>query len=229
MARYYIADLHFFHDALNTRMDKRGFSSGEEMNEYMIGKWNDRVRKKDEVVILGDFSLGKADETMELLKRLSGKKMLIEGNHEKYLKDKSFDKSLFEWIKSYAELHDNNRKIIMSHYPVFCYNGQYRMSASGNPRTYMLYGHVHDTMDERLVMRFQKETRETVREVFGQDEKQAIPCNMINCFCMYSDYTPLTLDEWIEVQKRREEAEPGITDMGGCKASKSHNIEQRFM
>jgi hypothetical protein len=84
-------------------------------------------------------------------------------------------------------------------------------------------------MDERLVMRFQKETRETVREVFGQDEKQAIPCNMINCFCMYSDYTPLTLDEWIEVQKRREEAEPGITDMGGCKASKSHNIEQRFM
>ena len=205
MARYYIADLHFFHDALNTRMDKRGFSSGEEMNEYMIGKWNDRVRKKDEVVILGDFSLGKADETMELLKRLSGKKMLIEGNHEKYLKDKSFDKSLFEWVKSYAELHDNNRKIIMSHYPVFCYNGQYRKSASGNPRTFMLYGHVHDTMDERLVMRFQKETRETVREVFGQDEKQAIPCNMINCFCMYSDYTPLTLDEWIEVQKKREE------------------------
>ena len=217
MARYYIADLHFFHDALNTRMDKRGFSSGEEMNEYMIGKWNDRVRKKDEVVILGDFSLGKADETMELLKRLSGKKMLIEGNHEKYLKEKSFDKSLFEWIKSYAELHDNNRKIIMSHYPVFCYNGQYRKSTSGNPRTYMFYGHVHDTMDERLVMRFQKETRETVREVFGQDEKQAIPCNMINCFCMYSDYTPLTLDEWIEVQKKREEAEPGITGMGGVK------------
>ena len=207
MARYYIADLHFFHDALNTRMDKRGFSSGEEMNEYMIEKWNDRVRKKDEVVILGDFSLGKADETMEILKRLSGKKMLVEGNHEKYLKDKSFDKSLFEWVKSYAELHDNNRKIILSHYPVFCYNGQYRKSASGNPRTYMLYGHVHDTMDERLVMRFQKETRETVREVFGQEEEQSIPCNMINCFCVYSDYVPLTLDEWISVQRKREEVE----------------------
>ncbi len=207
MARYYIADLHFFHDALNTRMDKRGFSSGEEMNEYMIEKWNDRVRKKDEVVILGDFSLGKADETMEILKRLSGKKMLVEGNHEKYLKDKSFDKSLFEWVKSYAELHDNNRKIILSHYPIFCYNGQYRKSASGNPRTYMLYGHVHDTMDERLVMRFQKETRETVREVFGQEEEQSIPCNMINCFCVYSDYVPLTLDEWISVQRKREEVE----------------------
>ena len=26
---------------------------------------------------------------------------------------------------------------------------------------------------------------------------------MINCFCMYSDYTPLTLDEWIENNKAR--------------------------
>jgi len=24
-----------------------------------------------------------------------------------------------------------------------------------------------------------------------------VPCHMINCFCMYSDYTPLSLDEWI--------------------------------
>ncbi len=71
----------------------------------------------------------------------------------------------------------------------------------------MLYGHVHDTMDERLVMRFQKETRETVREVFGQEEEQSIPCNMINCFCVYSDYVPLTLDEWISVQRKREEVE----------------------
>ena len=30
--------------------------------------------------------------------------------------------------------------------------------------------------------------------------------NMINCFCMFSDYKPLTLSEWIEVdQKRRKE------------------------
>jgi hypothetical protein len=26
---------------------------------------------------------------------------------------------------------------------------------------------------------------------------------MINCFCMYSDYTPLTLDEWIMNEKAR--------------------------
>ncbi len=33
MSRYYIADNHFFHTGMNTRMDKRGFSNVEEMNE----------------------------------------------------------------------------------------------------------------------------------------------------------------------------------------------------
>ena len=58
--RYYISDLHFFHGNLNKRMDNRGFDTVEEMNEYMIKQWNSKVRKNDEVVILGDFSFGKA-------------------------------------------------------------------------------------------------------------------------------------------------------------------------
>ena len=53
--RYYIADLHFYHGAMSDRMDCRGFSSVEEMNEYMIGKWNGKVRENDEVVIIGDL------------------------------------------------------------------------------------------------------------------------------------------------------------------------------
>jgi calcineurin-like phosphoesterase family protein len=175
------------------------------MNEYMISRWNDRVRKNDEVVILGDLSMEKSSLTMELIKRLKGKKMLIEGNHDRYLRESTFDRSLFEWVKPYAEMHDNGRKVILSHYPIFCYNGQYKVTDKGKPRTYMLYGHVHNTYDEELVMRFQKETRLFSRLVYGKDEDMTIPCNMINCFCIFSDYTPLSLDEWIEVQKKREE------------------------
>ena len=37
-------------------MDNRGFSDVEEMNEYMISKWNGKVRKNDDVVIIGDLS-----------------------------------------------------------------------------------------------------------------------------------------------------------------------------
>lgn len=194
--RYYISDCHFGHENMNTRMDTRGFSSAQEMDEYMIEQWNKKVRKNDEVVILGDLSWGDGNYTNNILKRLNGQKFLIEGNHDRrYLKDKNFDKTLYVWIKPYAELNDNNRKIICCHYPVFCYNGQYRKLPSGEPRTYMLYGHVHDTQDQRLVEQFQKITRNT------QVRDGNIPCNMINCFCMYSDYTPLTLDEWIAKQK----------------------------
>ena len=44
-------------------MDCRGFANAEEMNNYMIEQWNKKVRWNDEVVILGDFSLGRAEET----------------------------------------------------------------------------------------------------------------------------------------------------------------------
>ena len=37
----------------------------------------------------------------------------------------------------------DDRGVILSHYLIMCYNGQYRLDAEGNPITYMLYGHVH--------------------------------------------------------------------------------------
>lgn len=201
--RYYISDLHFYHANMNTQMDQRGFASFEEMNEYMIEQWNQKVRKNDEVVILGDFSIAKGEKTNELLQRLKGKKYLIVGNHDRFLNDKTFDRNLFKWIEPYMELNDNKRKVILSHYPVFCYNGQYRLNDQGEPKVYMLYGHVHNTYDELLINRFQNITREQKRLVYHANEERPIPCNMINCFCMFSDYTPLTLDEWIEVDARR--------------------------
>ena len=43
--RYYIADSHFFHGNLNTKMDHRGFESMEAMNQYILKQWNSRFRK----------------------------------------------------------------------------------------------------------------------------------------------------------------------------------------
>ena len=117
--RYYIADLHFCHENLNTRMDCRGFESGEAMNEYMIAQWNSRVRKRDEVVILGDFCISKKGEAANaILERLNGRKYLIIGNHDYFIANKQFDPSHFEWITHYREINDNNRKVILCHYPV---------------------------------------------------------------------------------------------------------------
>ena len=42
-----------------------------------------------------------------------------------------------------------------------------------------------------------------MRKSAHQEKAQPIPCQMINCFCMYSDYTPLTLEEWVECDQWR--------------------------
>ena len=206
--RYYIADCHFYHRNLITRMDKRNFKDVEEMNEYMIQKWNEKVRKNDEVVILGDFSFGSVEETIDVLKKLNGTKYLIIGNHDtKYLNSKDFDQSLFKWVRPYEELNDNNRFVILSHYPILFYNKQYRKKEDGNDRTYHLCGHVHNSHDDKLLNEFILKERNTL-VVEKSGECRTLPCNIINCFCMYSDYTPLTLDEWIEItEKRLEEFE----------------------
>lgn len=203
--RYYIADLHFFHGALNEKMDRRGFAGVEEMNEYMLRKWNSKVQKNDEVVIIGDLSWGSAGQTNELLRQLNGRLYLITGNHDHFVNGHGVELQRFVWIKPYEELSDNRRKVVLCHYPIMCYNGQYRLDKHGNPKTYMLYGHVHDTRDQRLLEQFQEITRNTIF-INIQGEKQRIPCNMINCFCMYSDYEPLTLDEWIENDAKRKGA-----------------------
>ncbi len=202
--RFYIADLHFFHENLLNDMDHRGFESLEKMHEYMIIQWNKRVNKRDEVIVLGDFSMGKPSLTAEILGQLNGKIGLIEGNHDhRYLDDSKFDKSKFMWITPYKKMKDNKRSVILSHYPMMCYDGQFHKDKDGNPKTYMLYGHVHDTFDEYLINQFITETKSFKRPVKKEKDSINTPCQMINCFCMYSDYMPLTLDEWIKVDEVR--------------------------
>lgn len=185
-------------------MDRRGFENVETMNRYMLEQWNQKVHKNDEVVILGDLSWGKAGETNELLDKLHGRLYLIQGNHDRFLKNKDYNADRFVWIKPYEELQDNKRKVILCHYPIMCYNGQYREDENGNPKVYMLYGHVHDTQDQKLLEQFQDITRKTV-SMSPDGKARSIPCNMINCFCMYSDYIPLTLDEWIACDRKRRQ------------------------
>lgn len=202
---YYIADCHFYHAALNDKMDKRGFASVEDMNNYMIDKWNDKVTRADTVVILGDLSLGNAEQTNELVHKLKGKLCLIKGNHDKYLKSKDFDLDRFEWVDDYKVITDSQKKIVCCHYPMPFYDGQYRLRHNGDPKTFMLYGHVHETRDEVLMQKMISMIKETPYNPIGSSHESTIPCNMINCFCKKSDYTPLTLTEWIGLEKQRNE------------------------
>ena len=201
--RYYISDLHFSHTDLLYDKDCREFKTIEEMNTFMLNRWNTRVTDADEVIILGDFCNGSASEAERLLKQLKGRKCLLIGNHDRFLSDPGFDRSLFAWIAPYQEIYDAGRSVILSHYPVMFYKGQYRRDGAGKPKTWMLYGHLHDSEDEKMMNSYIMEMRSVIRLTRSAPEPEPIPCQMINCFCGFSDYLPLTLDEWIENDRAR--------------------------
>lgn len=199
--KLYISDQHFFHERV-MNLDKRNFHDLKEMHAYMIEKWNAKVKGGDQVIVLGDmFFTTVPEEVNSVLNRLNGKICLVEGNHDKWIKKQGVNLNRFEWIRPYAELQDGERLVVASHYPTFCYNHQFLKCKDGSDRTFMLYGHVHDTHDELLVNEFVNLTKGTV--LHGSEADRRIPCNMINCFCKYSDYEPLSLDEWIALDEKR--------------------------
>lgn len=72
---FYISDTHFGHSGI-IRYDNRPFMTVEEMDETIIQRWNDVVSDADMVYVLGDFSWYKEEETLKILDRLSGHKVL---------------------------------------------------------------------------------------------------------------------------------------------------------
>ena len=56
--KYYIADVHFGHQNI-LKFENRPFKTVEEMDEEYIKRWNNKVKKGDEIYILGDLSFRK--------------------------------------------------------------------------------------------------------------------------------------------------------------------------
>ena len=77
---YYTSDLHLGHE--NILKQRTMFSTVEEMNTFLIEKWNKKIKKNDEVYIVGDFSYRSKTPVQEYLQMLNGSKHLIIGNHD---------------------------------------------------------------------------------------------------------------------------------------------------
>lgn len=167
--KYFIADMHFFHENV-IEFSHRPFKDVAEMNQQLIDNWNSVVQSpKDEVYIVGDFLYrGTGEQANAILKKLRGKKFLVKGNHEQYLKDKAFDLSHFEWIKDYHTLKYYKKKFILFHYPILEWDGYFRGAIH-------LYGHVHDTQT-------------TYFETISGPRAVNIGADMI-------DYKPISIDE----------------------------------
>lgn len=78
---FVISDTHFSHENI-IRYCGRPFSCAEEMDEAMVDRWNATVRPQDHVYHLGDVAMKRAQ--LGIVKRLSGHKRLVFGNHDIY-------------------------------------------------------------------------------------------------------------------------------------------------
>lgn len=109
---YFIADTHFGHENI-IKYEDRPFETTHQMNEIMIGKWNEIVSDDDIVFHLGDFALTKTDEMFDIFNRLNGHKYLVFGNHDgtynKYVNRMGFKDSFKEFWFS--------EDIVLSHRP----------------------------------------------------------------------------------------------------------------
>ena len=132
---YYIADPHFGHYNI-IKLCNRPFSSVEEMNETMICNWNTVVKPDDDVYVVGDFSF-RADNAVEILDRLNGRKHLVIGNHDKKnLKNPEFRERFVE-IADILTVKENGIRIILCHYPMAEWDGMYR-------EAWHFFGHIHN-------------------------------------------------------------------------------------
>lgn len=189
MNRFYISDLHLFHDNC-IKFDNRPFENMDEMLSVIYNNWNNTVTNGDEVYILGDVSFrGKNEDLIAFVSKLKGQKILIKGNHDD-VSDYRY-RQLFKDVLDYKELQDNilgtSYRVVLSHYPILSWNHM-------NHGSILLYGHTHKSKEDEYFQKCLKEMRD-----FGCYHLKDGKPRAFNVGCMqdYMSYTPRKLEEII--------------------------------
>lgn len=163
----FIADLHLGHVNMAKR---RGFSSVEEHDAYIIKQWNSVTTKKDLTYIIGDVTM-ESSKPYALLDQLNGRKIVIGGNHDKpgHVVD------LLNHVQSIAGMV-KYKGIFLTHCPIHPREMKYRIK-------YNIHGHIHENSIELEV------------RLFGIKLFSRVDRRYICVSCEHVDYTPRTLEQ----------------------------------
>jgi calcineurin-like phosphoesterase family protein len=146
MALFWTSDLHCGHEKI-IGFSKRPFKNADEMDTALIANFNSVVSKEDTTYILGDFAFYRDQEkTRAVIHALNGNKILVLGNHDRYLKPETL--ACFGSVHDYLEIvvPDDNaprgkQMIVMLHYPMRRWNKSHFASWS-------LFGHTHGHLED---------------------------------------------------------------------------------
>ena len=113
---FLVSDTHFGHTGVCrfTRNDGvtklRPWDNADEMDEFMVKAWNERVKPTDKVYHLGDVVINR--KALKIMHRLNGDKVLIRGNHDIF-RDNEY-REHFRELRAYHVMNG----LILSHIPV---------------------------------------------------------------------------------------------------------------
>ena len=169
---YFTSDLHLGHANIIKHCN-RPFHDADEMDEFLIKKWNEKVSSCDTVHILGDFIFRSKRPPEEYLSVLKGKKHLVVGNHDKAWMKKVNLEDWFESVEMMRFMTDGQRKLTLCHYPMMSW-------PFSNHGGYMVYGHIHD--DTRM-------------DYWPMIERNPL---MLNAGADINGFAPVTFEEMLE-------------------------------
>jgi len=175
---FLVSDTHFGHAGVCRFLREDGtklrpWDNPEDMDEFMVKAWNQRVRPNDKVYHLGDVVINK--RALKTLGRLNGDKVLIRGNHDIFR-----DTEYREYFRELRAYHVMNG-CILSHVPVH--------EASLGRFGVNIHGHLHANRVKRVIG---IDTLGTAPElVYGTE-----PDVRYHCVCVeQTDFAPILLED----------------------------------
>jgi calcineurin-like phosphoesterase family protein len=164
VARYFTADLHLGHRNIIDYCG-RPFRDADEMNDTLIERWNATVGPTDEVMVLGDFALGRIAETLPMVAALNGRKVLLAGNHDRcwHGHKKGIDVAVARYLDAgFDEIWQGDVQLELGGVGVLGSHFPYRGDSHDHDRyvehrpvdegAWLVHGHVHERWKVREKM-----------------------------------------------------------------------------
>lgn len=192
--KYYIADTHFGHENI-IRLCSRPFETAAEMDRHMLAAWQRTVRPEDEVYIVGDFSFRSRQPTAGILEQLPGRKILLRGNHDRWVKVEPAAVQQLEAVHDLLMIEDTapdpgtgvprSFSVVLCHYPLLEWPQYHRGSLH-------VYGHVHNSKGHVYA---------ALRRPFYPEEPGPHP-RALNAGADICGFRPVTLAELMDINRR---------------------------
>jgi calcineurin-like phosphoesterase family protein len=174
---FLVSDTHFGHAGVcrfvrNDGVTKlRPWDNADEMDEFMVKAWNERVRPNDKVYHLGDVVINR--RALKTMARLNGDKVLIRGNHDIFR-----DNEYREYFRELRAYHVMNG-MILSHIPIHAESlGRFGVN---------IHGHLHANRVKRA-----RGVDARTGEVLYSDENDV----RYHCVCVeQTDFAPILFED----------------------------------